>query len=202
VVFATIKRGSSKDGCFVITKEDPPFFISNSQLLRWNLQEGMELDKETYEKVLYLKKEDDCKEKAIALLTLREHSTLELKQKLLVKQFPKDMVERTVSSLKEDGSLSDERYAEMLVRSRQRRNPEGKVMLLQRLLAKGVRRSVAENAIDAAFKDQGDDFIQNAYQQIARTTTDTQKQMMKLQRKGFSYGEIKKVLKNKQNKED
>lgn len=193
MAYALLKRGSSRGGFFAITKGDPPLFVSNKQLVSWHLHEGQELDEEGYRRLCQLKQADDCRNKALDLLALREHTALELRQKLTLKNYPKETIESTIASLKAEGSLSEQRYAEMLVRSRQKRNPEGKAVLMQRLQAKGVSHADAKAAVDEAWEEQGDEFLRNAWLIAERTTKDQEKLQAKLIRKGFSYGDVKRM---------
>ncbi|MFA6844982.1 MAG: regulatory protein RecX [Sphaerochaetaceae bacterium] len=194
MAFATIKRGSSPNGVFIISKEDSPFFISNSQLVKWDLAEGQELDEEQYQQVLQLKRQSDCVDKALLFLSIREHTALELTRKLQAKGFSMEEITNTVRQLQSDGSLDEKRYCEALIHSRQRKNPEGKVLLMQRLLSKGVSRQNAQDAIENAFEENPGQYVRQAYLQVSKTTTDPQKIILKLQRKGFSYSEIKKCM--------
>ena len=58
------------------------------------------------------------RERALALLANREHSRLELKRKLLAKDYALDEVDVLLAALIEDGLQSDERYTEAYVRVR------------------------------------------------------------------------------------
>jgi regulatory protein len=194
VAYAVIKRGSSGNGWFAIAKEDPPFHISARQLSAWHLSEGQELDERQYQEIKRLKRRDDCQEKALSLLSMREHTTKELKEKLQARGFFGEDIDPVISQLKEEGSLDEARYAESMIRSRQRRNPEGKPLLVQRLVAKGISRDEAARAVDAAFAEQGEAFLSQAVAMARRTTSDQQKLVAKLLRKGFSWSEIKQAL--------
>lgn len=193
MAYALIKRGSSRDGLTVIAKGDPPFCITEKQLALWGLSVGQELDETQYRRIKDLKQQDDCMTKALSFLALREHTALELSQKLSARGFPKELVRQTISVLQQDGSLSEKRYAEVLVRSRQRRNPEGKSLLVQRLQAKGVSHEDACEAVEEAFEECGDAYLKQAYEEARRATGDREKLMMRLLRKGFTYQDIKRM---------
>lgn len=60
----------------------------------------------------------ELREHTIALLARREHSQLELKQKLLNKGYKLSEVEILIISLAVEGLQSDERYTEVYVRQR------------------------------------------------------------------------------------
>ena len=55
---------------------------------------------------------------AIRLLSRREHSRFELKQKLLQKRFPEKEIEKTLDQLTQENLQSDDRFAHSYVRYR------------------------------------------------------------------------------------
>lgn len=57
-------------------------------------------------------------DKALAMLARREHSCRELRTRLARSSYPADEIETALASLIEANYQSDERFAEMLVRSR------------------------------------------------------------------------------------
>ena len=56
--------------------------------------------------------------KAIELLARREHSRLELRQKLTQRGFPAELIDPALSELAESGLLNERRYAEIYASSR------------------------------------------------------------------------------------
>ena len=55
---------------------------------------------------------------ALRLLVRREHSELELRHKLLARQFDDDIIDRVVAELVGQGLLSDRRFADVYARAR------------------------------------------------------------------------------------
>jgi regulatory protein len=62
--------------------------------------------------------EKAIKEKCMKLLALREHSQRELINKLLVKGYPRNVIENIVEQLAEQGWQNDQRFAESYTRRR------------------------------------------------------------------------------------
>lgn len=87
-------------------------------------------------------------DKALSLLSMREHTAKEIKDKLLRKGYNKEETEAAVSRLLDEDAISEERFAEVFIRSRMRRNPEGKPILLMRLREKGCPDSISRKALD------------------------------------------------------
>ena len=153
-MFATIERKASGEGYFILQEGLSPFFISERLFLSKDLPLHEPIDEEV---ISSLKDEQlllNCREKALAYLARREHTELELKQKLLRKEYSQTHIDQTLGSLIEENLLSEYRYAQSYILSRQRKNPEGRILLRKRLLAKGVNREDAECALDEAFTEE------------------------------------------------
>ena len=93
-------------------------------------------------------------DKAIKLLSLREHTEKELRAKLEDKGFSGEDIDSTIERLKTEGYLSEERFASAFIRSRLRKNPEGRPLLLSRLSEKGSPRDIAVAALDEAWEEK------------------------------------------------
>lgn len=154
----------------------------------------MELDAHQFASLRKSARRLECREKALGFLAMREHTGLELKEKLRQRRFADDEIEWALASLRKDGSLDEGRYAEAYILSRERRTPEGRPLILARLRAKGVPLSLAREAVERAFAEKGDEWAREAWEQVAKTTRDEKKRVQKMQRRGFSYREIKGFL--------
>ena len=133
----------------------------------------------------------NCREQAMQYLARREHTALELKQKLLKKNYPQTQINPTLDSLAEQNLLSEYRYAQSFILSRQRKNPEGKILLRQRLMAKGVNREDAERALEEAFTEELlVEAVSKAYQ-VAIRKFDPETARQKLFARGFTPSELR-----------
>ena len=59
--------------------------------------------------------------KALDIISRREHSEKEVRDKLLIKFDEKDIVESVIQKLKQNSLIEDSRYAEMYTRARKRK---------------------------------------------------------------------------------
>lgn len=57
------------------------------------------------------------KEKALRLLSIREHARKELEWKLSKKKYPRDLIQKALGELEEEAALSNERFAKEKARS-------------------------------------------------------------------------------------
>jgi regulatory protein len=124
-------------------------------------------------------------------LARREHTAFELKVKLQRKSFSPHCIQNVLDVLKEENLLSEMRYARQYIESRQRKNPEGRALMAQRLASKGVEREAAERALDELYsEEQIIDYVQRAYA-LAVKKMGKDKARMALSRKGFSSYEVR-----------
>lgn len=137
-----------------------------------------------------------AREKALSLLARREHSVLELQRKLTRTVEP-EIVQLVTESLVAEGLLSDERYAEMYVRSRANRGYGPRRITLE-LKERGVSSHLIEQALD--FEEEF--WIENLREQHQKKYAGQQpgdlktrqKQVRFFSQRGFSHEHIKQVL--------
>ncbi len=102
-----------------------------------------------------------CYQSAIGLLARREHSRLELINKLRTKPFSEGVdLPSLCDKLEQADYLSDERFAEMFVRSRVARG-QGEMKIRYELRQRGVK----EYLVDAALQEEGADWLLLAREQ-------------------------------------
>lgn len=132
-------------------------------------------------------------DKALYLLSSREHTERELHTKLLQKGYGEEDVENAVVRLKKEGALSEERFAEVFIRSRLRKSAEGRSLLSLRLQEKGTPRTVAQAALEEAWENEVYlEPLREAYHDYARKKG-TEYARGKLMQKGFTLSEIRRV---------
>jgi len=133
-----------------------------------------------------------CTQQALRYLSIREHNRAELKRKLSLKGYESSLIEDVLNSLEDDNSLSEIRYIESFVRSSNKRHPEGKSILLARLIAKGVNRATAKEVLDFIYNEEYTSFLaQKAYERIAVKELTPQEIKARLKKLGFTSSDIK-----------
>lgn len=88
-----------------------------------------------------------AREAALALLSFRPRTRIELQRRLKEKGYAPDVAEETVDALVGMGLVDDSSFAEMFVRDRVRLRPKGARQLTQELRAKGVDVETAQAAV-------------------------------------------------------
>ncbi|MGB8635848.1 MAG: regulatory protein RecX [Rhodanobacteraceae bacterium] len=136
------------------------------------------------------KSRDSAYERALALLARREHSRKDLASKLERKGFDRDEIREALQQLIEAGYQSDQRFAEMLVRSRVA-HAYGPVRIRAELRSHGLDDSLVESALaevdqDTDWAELANDLLQRHYgEQAASDYAERGKRAQFLVRRGF-----------------
>ncbi|WP_455206302.1 regulatory protein RecX [Kaarinaea lacus] len=139
----------------------------------------------------------DARLAAMRLLTRREHSSQELKQKLQRKGFDASLVEKISDDLRKEGLLSDARFAESYMRSRCNKG-YGPVRIQLELKQRGV----GEEIIAATIIDDDSEWFELARRvrekrfgnALPGSATERMKQQRFLQYRGFNQQHLKYAL--------
>jgi len=137
------------------------------------------------------------RKRAMDLLSRREHSRLELYQKLKKKKFESNIINIELDKLSNEGLQSDERFAEAFLRSRIEKG-KGPNIILSELLQRGVDELLASNVLDSITEGQ---WCEMAYQTMnkklgneSELDYDKQLKLMKfLNYRGFTRSQIEKA---------
>ena len=139
----------------------------------------------------------DARLAAMRLLTRREHSCQELQQKLKNKGFDESLVEQTTNNLKQQGLLSDERFAESYLRFR-RNKGNGPIRIQQELRQRGVSDEIIAAAViedDAEWFDLACKVREKRFgKALPENIADRAKQQRFLQYRGFNHQQLKHAL--------
>ena len=91
---------------------------------------------------------DQAREAALRLLSVRSRSSKELADRLQSKGFPTDIVDDLIERFERVDLLNDERFAHEWVSSRSRHSGRGKAVLRQELRHKGIAPSIIEAELE------------------------------------------------------
>ena len=138
-----------------------------------------------------------AKSVAVKLLSRREHSALEIRDKLLKRDFEEDEIAQAISELKQGGWLSDERYAEAYIRMRQQKG-FGPIRIAMELNERGVDESIVEAFIDGS-EESWQQILERQYLKKYNNRpvvdySDKAKRIRFLQYRGFPLDAIYRVI--------
>jgi len=136
---------------------------------------------------------------AVGLLARREHSLLELRQKLHLRQFNSSDIEPVLQLLVEKNLQSEARFCEVFVRSRAERG-YGPLRIRNELQQRGVAAELIGEQL-AVYEFEWDEHLQRLLEKrlshvIQLDRKGLAKQHRYLLGRGFSAEQIRKVLKN------
>ena len=134
--------------------------------------------------------------KALDLLSRREHSRKELYLKLISRFESKEDINLILNKLEKNKLLSDSRFTEEYVQAR-RRKGFGPIKISAELEKRGVSDSLISGQIN--IYDDWDDLAQSTFQKrfpegISKDFKELQKQKNFLSNKGFTFFQIESVL--------
>jgi len=134
---------------------------------------------------------------ALRMLTRREHSSAELRQKLADKGCPADLIEAVVARLAAERLVSDERFVEAVIAAKRRRG-YGPVRIRHELRAKGIPPEQIEAALDMGARYWLADLEQLCKRRFgsrpAGNYSERARRARFLQYRGFTTEQITKVL--------
>lgn len=139
-----------------------------------------------------------AKSVAVRLLSRREHSALEIRDKLQKRDFAEPEIEQAISELQQGGWLSDERFAEAYIRMRQQKG-FGPVRIAVELNERGVNESIIDGLLQADDESWRSSLRQQYLKKYKDTVIDDYNEKAKrirfLQYRGFTLDMIYKLLK-------
>ena len=134
--------------------------------------------------------------KALDIISRREHSQKELSDKLITKFNIPELVDSVIHGLLEKNLLNDYRYSESYVVARKRKG-FGPKKIGYELVSRGVNEITASEVIDAegGWRDAALQAFNKKYKAgISKDFKEQNKQKVFLQNRGFSFEEIDSVF--------
>ena len=138
-----------------------------------------------------------AKSVAVRLLSRREHSAFEIRDKLHKRDFDEAEIEQAVIQLQQGGWLSDERFAEAYIRMRQMKG-FGPIRISIELNERGVNESIIGDYLYAGDEDWQQTLEQQYLKKYKNTSiadyNDRAKRIRFLQYRGFPLDAIYRIV--------
>jgi len=136
----------------------------------------------------------DCYVAALRILGYRFNSEAELRRKLFAKRFDEETIAATLTRLRDEKWLDDERFAAAYVRTRVLKGI-GRLRIRRELMGLGVDEDVVERAVRENAAEGEDERLRAAYEKLARRLGgDRDKIAARLLRQGFEMSAIVGLL--------
>lgn len=173
--------------------------INEEVMIQCNLKIGMEVDDNFIENILLAEEENKALDYALRLLTYRQRSEKEIYDSLKRKGYMEKHIENVISSCKDKNYLNDREFAKSFINDKINLNKYGPVRIKHELKLKGVSRDIIDEVIDYDRDDQYELAKEVANKKINSYRSDDKKAIYRklsglLQRRGFSYDIISKVV--------
>ncbi len=194
------KRHSNRYNCYF--DNDERISIVDDMIFKFDLSAGKELS-ET--EMLALKVEADkafTREKALELLSLREHGSGELRTKLMQKGYEKAVIAEVLDYLKEKNYLNDERFADLFSQELIQRKQFGPMKVKEKLFQRGMSSSLIQNILLNYDRETQVENCRFHFLKKFKTNTSFENREEKakavrfLQGKGFGWDVINSVIGN------
>ena len=169
--------------------------LDTETLITERVKVGAEIDDD---ELLELIKKSDArraKEKALWLISYRDHSEGELRQKLS-KDYGEEAVDAAVSKLSDLGFINDESFAKRYAENLTSKHLSSR-QINQKLRQKGLDRDLCSDTVEGLQLDEKEEIralINKKYLKKLQTQDDLRRTVAALQRRGFSYGDIRSVI--------
>ena len=143
---------------------------------------------------------------ALRLLTRRDYTTKELRQKLLDRELPEPDIVAALADLADSGLLNDRRVAESFVRVASKLKGRGRLRISRELEQRGVDRGIIRDAL--AMLPTEDEtasirrFIEKKQLPDRLSPAEHRRVFGQLIRRGFSADLIAKALRSRGSEED
>ncbi len=121
--------------------------VSAQTLTDFNLSSGVQLTSDLFQKISEAEEYQAAKERCYLLLSGRDHSSFELKQKIIKKGFEAEIAEKVTDEFSEKGLLNDRSFAVKFACDKAELNKWGPGKIRSALFEKGIDRQIVEEVI-------------------------------------------------------
>lgn len=174
------------------------FSASQEDIIRFSLNEDMEVDDEKLHEIIDFCEEAKAYDYALRLLSIKDYSEAQLKKKLKEYYYSEATINRILEKMKFYGMINDERYAEKYIHDSLNIKKVGRRKIAFDLKSKGIPDSITkEMDIDEETEFENAAFL--AEKKLKSLKKD-EKQKEKLYRylisKGFDYDTANRAVSN------
>ena len=206
-IITKIEEGKrNKERVNIYIDNEYAFSVNKEILYKENLKLDDNVNIEDLREIVKKDNYIKCKNSALRIVERSYKSEKELKDKLLLKGYDKDSIEKTMEFLKEYNFLSDNNYTKMYVKDKSRVQWKNNIKF--ELYRKGIDEEIIQEELSNIDEEDEREVAYNLvlkkYNVIAKRESDKYKLSQKLYRyivsKGYSYDiasyAIKKALEN------
>lgn len=189
----------NKNRISVFINNSYAFGVHREIAIKNGLKEGLVVNNDELEEILKEDEQNKANSYVLNLLSYRPRSQKEIIDKMKGKGYENDVIENTISFLNKYNLLNDKDYAEEFTRIKSKKF--GKKRIKMELSQKGIEDSIAQEVLENIDEEVEYNTALNLAQKRMRTYKNDDRNAIYrklgafLQRKGFSYDIIKRILK-------
>lgn len=182
---------------------DNVFSIGIDEELRYkfNLSIGMEIDDDFIKEVLQAEELNKVKNYALRQLSYRQRSEKELYTALKRKDFDESLIENVMNYCRENKYLDDRAFAQAFIADKLNLNKYGPERIKYELLMKGVSKEIIHRYLVMDSQEEYELAFDIGKKRLSYYKNEDRNKIYRkltgfLQRKGYSYDVVAKVVKN------
>lgn len=141
----------NKERVNVYIDEEYSFSINMELVYKFGLKEKQEIDKEKILNIAALENFSKCKEVALNTVERSYKTEKEIRDKLFLKDFDEDTIEKTIEFLKEYNFIDDLKFVKMYVKDHIKSQGQNKIKYA--LVRKGIDKALIDEALEEIDRD-------------------------------------------------
>lgn len=180
----------------VLTDEDFAFVLYKGELRKYEIEEGLKLSEEVYDRILHEVLFKRAKERVLYLLKSKDRTELEIRRKLKEGYYPEEAIKYALSFLKEYHFIDDNNYGRRYIRTYAEK--KSRKQLEFELRGKGLDRETIDLLLEECQVSEEEQvrryLTKKGYNREKTPAKEQAKLASALARKGFSYDVICSVM--------
>lgn len=190
----------NKDRLNIYIDDTFAFGISTDVYLKYSLKKNQEIDNEFIEEILLAEENSKAINSAVKYLSYRQRSIKEMTDHLNRKGYDGIIIEKTLDYLLDKNYLNDYEFAESFIKDKSYLNKYGINKIRYELLNKGVSKEIIAKTLTFDNDEEFDNAMELAIKKMKSYKNQDRDSIYRklggfLQRKGYRYDTVKKVLK-------
>ncbi len=183
---------------------EPAVDIDKEVFLLSPYKEGSIIDDEELKELIYNSSEKRCKQSALYYLERKRYTKRDLENKLASLHYDRELCKSTVDNMERLGLLNDADYANVYTADLINLKKYGKVRIKTELYRKGIDKEIIDNVLET-IEDNDEDIkiiLERKYSNWQDDEKVKRRAIAFLQRRGYRYSDINKVMKFEEQFED
>ncbi|MCT4566013.1 MAG: RecX family transcriptional regulator [Maledivibacter sp.] len=192
------KRNSNRISIYINDKY--ALGVHKDIVYKLNLEKGKLIDEDFIEKIIKTEEQKKANDYAIKLLSYRQRSEKEINDRMKQKGYEGEVIDKTIGWLREYSLVDDMDFAKEYTKAKAKKY--GKSRIKMELSRKGVGDDIITNILEDElnFEKQYNAALQQAKKKVKAYKGEERQAVYRklgsyLQRRGFSYEIISKILK-------